>query len=126
MWAHNIAQPSTTTRRSKEKLRKRSPQSFRMKESGMYLLTEVTPFKAFYAAEVEQQEYFRRNPDQPYCRVVIEPKVAKFRKQFLAKISLKFANFFRYYVAVVAILSIAIITEMLKSIIFEEHNLCMI
>ncbi len=47
------------------------------------IVTEVTQFKAFYPAEEEHHEYFRRNPDQPYCSVVIEPKVAKFRKQFL-------------------------------------------
>ncbi len=50
------------------------------------IVTEVTPLKAFYPAEDDHQEYFRRNPDQPYCWVVIEPKVAKFRKQFLAKL----------------------------------------
>ena len=50
------------------------------------IVTELTPFKAFYPAEDDHQEYFRRNPDQQYCRVVIEPKVAKFRKQFLAKL----------------------------------------
>ncbi len=50
------------------------------------IVTEVTPFKAFYPAEEYHQEYFERNPDQPYCRVVIEPKVVKFRKQFLAKL----------------------------------------
>ncbi len=50
------------------------------------IVTEVMPFKVFYPAEDDHQEYFRRNPDQPYCRVVIEPKVAKFRRQFLAKL----------------------------------------
>jgi len=51
-----------------------------------HIVTEVTPFNAFYIAEKDHQEYFKHNPDQPYCRVVIEPKVAKFRKQFLAKL----------------------------------------
>lgn len=50
------------------------------------IVTEVTPFKAFYQAEEYHQEYFERNPHQPYCRLVIAPKVAKFRKQFLAKL----------------------------------------
>jgi peptide-methionine (S)-S-oxide reductase len=50
------------------------------------IITEVTPLKAFYPAEEDHREYFRLNPDQPYCRVVIEPKVAKFRKQFFAKL----------------------------------------
>jgi len=50
------------------------------------IVTEITQFKAFYPAEKYHQDYFLHNPDQPYCRVVIEPKVAKFRKQFLAKL----------------------------------------
>ena len=50
------------------------------------IVTEITQFKAFYPAENYHQEYFLHNPGQPYCRVVIEPKVAKFRKQFLAKL----------------------------------------
>jgi len=50
------------------------------------LVTEITDFKSFYPAEKYHQEYFLHNPDQPYCRVVIEPKVAKFRKQFLANL----------------------------------------
>lgn len=53
---------------------------------GAPIVTEVTPFKAFYPAEDDHQEYFMHNPDQPYCRIVIEPKVAKFRKQFLTKL----------------------------------------
>ena len=50
------------------------------------IVTQIAPFVAFYPAEVDHQEYFRRNPEQPYCRIVIEPKVAKFRKQYLAKL----------------------------------------
>lgn len=46
------------------------------------LVTEVEPLDAFYVAEPEHQEYFRRNPTQPYCQVVVAPKVAKFRKSF--------------------------------------------
>ncbi|HBY93497.1 MAG: peptide-methionine (S)-S-oxide reductase MsrA [Ardenticatenaceae bacterium] len=53
---------------------------------GSPIVTEVTPFTAFYPAEEYHQEYFTRNRDQPYCRVVIEPKVAKFRNQYLAKL----------------------------------------
>ncbi len=56
---------------------------------GAPIVTEVMQFKVFYQAEDEHQDYFRRNPDQPYCRVVIEPKVARFRKQFLASLSRK-------------------------------------
>lgn len=50
------------------------------------IVTEVRPFTAFYPAEEYHQEYFRRNPDRPYCRVAITPKVAKFRRQYLAKL----------------------------------------
>lgn len=50
------------------------------------LVTEVTPFQAFYPAEDYHQEYFERNPGQGYCRVVIAPKVAKFRKQYLDRL----------------------------------------
>ena len=50
------------------------------------IVTEVTPFEAFYVAEDYHQNYFRRNEEQPYCQVVISPKVAKFRKQHLARL----------------------------------------
>jgi len=50
------------------------------------IVTEITPLKAFYPAEDYHQEYFKINPEQPYCQVVIAPKVAKFRKQYLAKL----------------------------------------
>lgn len=50
------------------------------------IVTEVTPFTAFYKAEEYHQEYFSRNPDQLYCRAVIAPKVVKFRKEYFAKL----------------------------------------
>jgi peptide-methionine (S)-S-oxide reductase len=50
------------------------------------IVTEVVKFDAFYPAEISHQEYYKRNPDQAYCRQVIEPKVIKFRKQFLSKL----------------------------------------
>ena len=46
------------------------------------IVTEVTPLETFYPAEDYHQEYFRTNPEQPYCRVVVAPKVAKFRQRF--------------------------------------------
>jgi peptide-methionine (S)-S-oxide reductase len=46
------------------------------------IVTEVTEFDVFYPAEDYHQEYFRRNPQQPYCNVVVGPKVAKFRSKF--------------------------------------------
>ncbi|GAB4307192.1 MAG: peptide-methionine (S)-S-oxide reductase MsrA [Phototrophicales bacterium] len=47
------------------------------------IVTEVTPFDHFYPAEDYHQEYFAKNPNQGYCQMVVEPKVAKFRKQYL-------------------------------------------
>lgn len=53
---------------------------------GRPIVTEVTPFQAFYPAEDYHQEYYRRNPYQGYCQVVIAPKVAKFRKEFMDRL----------------------------------------
>lgn len=50
------------------------------------IVTEVTPFKTFYRAEDYHQEYFAQNPDQPYCRMVIAPKVTKFRQHYQEKL----------------------------------------
>ena len=50
------------------------------------IVTEVVPASKFYGAEDYHQEYFRRNPAQPYCAFVVKPKVAKFRKHFLEKL----------------------------------------
>lgn len=50
------------------------------------IVTEVTPLDKFYVAEDYHQEYFIHNSNQPYCRVVIEPKVAKFRKHFVDRL----------------------------------------
>lgn len=46
------------------------------------LVTEIAPLINFYPAEDYHQDYFAKNPDQPYCSVVIGPKVAKMRKYF--------------------------------------------
>ncbi len=50
------------------------------------IVTEVVPLEAYYPAEDYHQEYFRQNPNQAYCRMVIAPKVAKFRKQYLERL----------------------------------------
>ena len=50
------------------------------------IVTEVVPAGPFYVAEDYHQEYFARNPSQSYCTYVVGPKVAKFRKQFAAKL----------------------------------------
>ena len=49
------------------------------------IVTEVTPVSTFYPAEDYHQEYFERNPGQPYCRYVVAPKVHKFRQKFAGK-----------------------------------------
>ena len=46
------------------------------------IVTEVVPFTRFYKAEDYHQEYFKLHGTQPYCQLVIAPKVAKFRKLF--------------------------------------------
>jgi peptide-methionine (S)-S-oxide reductase len=46
------------------------------------VVTEITPFTAFYKAEDYHQEYYRNNPGQGYCRMVIAPKLEKFEKLF--------------------------------------------
>ena len=50
------------------------------------IVTELTPFKAFYRAEDYHQRYFEKNPDAPYCQVVIEPKIAKLRQHYWEKL----------------------------------------
>ena len=47
------------------------------------IVTEVLPLHRFYAAEDYHQRYFERNAGQPYCRAVIEPKIAKLRAEYL-------------------------------------------
>ncbi len=53
---------------------------------GKTVVTEIVPFAAFYPAEEYHRRYFERNPGQGYCRAVIAPKVAKFRKEFLPRL----------------------------------------
>jgi len=43
------------------------------------IVTEVVAAGEFYLAEPEHQDYYRRNPEAPYCRIVIAPKLAKLR-----------------------------------------------
>jgi peptide-methionine (S)-S-oxide reductase len=45
------------------------------------IVTEIVPLKKFYPAEDYHQDYYRQNPNQPYCRAVIRPKVEKFEKK---------------------------------------------
>lgn len=50
------------------------------------IVTELIPFKAFYKAEDYHRDYFKRNGEQPYCRLVIAPKMKKFREHFRDKL----------------------------------------
>jgi peptide-methionine (S)-S-oxide reductase len=50
------------------------------------IVTEVVPLEKFYPAEAYHQDYYDQNPRQRYCQIVIAPKVAKFRKEFLARL----------------------------------------
>lgn len=49
-------------------------------------VTEVTPFIKFHPAEDYHQEYFKNNPYQGYCRMVVAPKVAKFRQKYMERL----------------------------------------
>lgn len=60
-----------------------------LEEDGVWddpLVTELVAAGRFYPAEAYHETYFRRNPQQAYCRAVINPKVAKFRKRFAHKL----------------------------------------
>ena len=50
------------------------------------IVTQIEPLTTFYPAETYHQDYFANNPNQPYCQVVIAPKVAKFRRKYLEKL----------------------------------------
>jgi peptide-methionine (S)-S-oxide reductase len=57
-------------------------------KSGAYpgpIVTEISPFTAFYPAEDYHQNYYNENGSEPYCRFVIQPKVEKFEKIFKDK-----------------------------------------
>jgi peptide-methionine (S)-S-oxide reductase len=51
------------------------------------IVTQIVPFTVFYPAEQYHQNYFAQNPDQPYCQIVIAPKVSKFRKAYLDRLA---------------------------------------
>ena len=46
------------------------------------IVTEIAPFKKFYTAEGYHQDFYENNPNYGYCRIIIDPKVLKFRKEF--------------------------------------------
>jgi len=58
-------------------------------EKGLWdapVVTEVVPLERFWPGEDDHQDYFENNPRERYCQIVIAPKVAKFRKQFLERL----------------------------------------
>jgi peptide-methionine (S)-S-oxide reductase len=60
-----------------------------MNASGIWrapLVTQLVPLERFYPAETYHQDYFARNPYQPYCQIVIAPKVTKVRDKYLARL----------------------------------------
>lgn len=50
------------------------------------IVTELEPIGTFYPAEDYHQEYFKRNPYQGYCQVIIAPKLAKFRQKYSGRL----------------------------------------
>lgn len=57
----------------------------KLDESGAFskpIVTEIVPYKEFYAAENYHQDYYKNNPDAPYCTYTIKPKLEKFREVF--------------------------------------------
>ena len=50
------------------------------------IVTEVAPLSTFYPAEDYHQQFYLKNKYQPYCQMVISPKLAKFRKEYLDKL----------------------------------------
>lgn len=56
----------------------------RLQADGIAVVTELAPFPIFYPAESYHQDFYRRNPHQPYCNFAIPPKLAKLRQKFTA------------------------------------------
>jgi peptide-methionine (S)-S-oxide reductase len=52
------------------------------------IVTAIEPLKVFYLAETYHKDYFKKHPREPYCQVVIAPKIAKLQKIFLSKLKL--------------------------------------
>ncbi len=50
------------------------------------IVTEISPLDKFYKAEEYHQDYYRLNSNQPYCRLIIDPKIRKLKKEFSNKL----------------------------------------
>ena len=59
-----------------------------LESSGVYdgIVTEVSPLETFYLAEEKHQNYFEKNPNQPYCQMQIPPKLEKIQKNHADKV----------------------------------------
>jgi len=74
---------------SEEQKEKAEKYKAELNKSGAFndpIVTEISPFTKFYAAENYHQDYFNQNGSQPYCNFVIRPKVEKFQKVFKSKL----------------------------------------
>ena len=52
------------------------------------IVTAVEPLKSFYSAETYHKDYYKKHPKEPYCQVVIAPKIAKLQKTYVSKLKL--------------------------------------
>jgi peptide-methionine (S)-S-oxide reductase len=80
---------------SKEQKEKADYYKTKLQQSGAWskpIVTTVEPLKKFYPAEDYHQNYYNQNPEQMYCRYVIQPKVDKFEKVFKDKLKTKLKN----------------------------------
>lgn len=50
------------------------------------IVTQIVPFKKFWPAGADQQDFYNKNPSVGYCQVIIEPKIQKLRQEFAAKL----------------------------------------
>ncbi len=57
-------------------------ETFRVEHQGEPIATQLLPLDTFYTAEAYHQKYFDQNPDQPYCSLIIQPKIAKFLEKY--------------------------------------------
>ncbi|HEX9894340.1 MAG TPA: peptide-methionine (S)-S-oxide reductase MsrA [Gemmatimonadales bacterium] len=57
-----------------------------LRADGIPVVTQLEPFQAFYRAEEYHQAYYRKNPSAGYCRVVVAPKLAKFRAKYTSRL----------------------------------------
>ncbi|MAN27115.1 MULTISPECIES: peptide-methionine (S)-S-oxide reductase MsrA [Mesonia] len=50
------------------------------------IVTEITAASAFYSAEIEHQNFYNNHPAQPYCQIIIDPKIKKLKSYFSDKL----------------------------------------